>query len=569
VVTEPERHYDRAVTERRLLSWLEPASSVNGIHFAGPDDTWAFWSYESLARRSRRAAWGLIERGVRQDDVVLLVQRSGPDFVAALFGALLAGAVPSAAAPPLAFQDPRAFGDHLTSLLRSAGPTLIVTDGDLVQRIDALSAAAAGARAIGFDDVVRGVDEEVRPPGRPPAGVALLQFTSGSSGPARGVPVTFPALEANVGAIRRWLAMTEDDATASWMPVHHDLGLVGCVLTPIVNGSDLWLLQTGDFVRRPLRYLRCFGQGGATLTAMAAFGLEHVVRRVRPRDLDGMDFSGWRAAIVGAERLDAAVLERFHELLAPRGLRRTTLLPAYGLAEATLAVTGLPLDEGWRAIEVEPASLAVGRRARPAADGATVRLVGSGRPLAGTTVTVVDDDGRPLPDGHVGVVVVSGPSVAAGYAGEAGADSLTSFSARGLWTGDAGTLVDGQLFVVGRLGDSAKVRAETIFAEELEALVVGAGVPSHRVAVALGSHRGVSTAVAVLEQPRDDWPDLVRGLLRRRCETGEVVVVPVPSGGIARTSSGKPKRRRIWQAFVDGRLELVGAQRTEPNWRPV
>ena len=556
------------MTERRLLSWLETATTDRGIQFAGPDDAWSWWPYERLARLARRAAWGLAERGVRAGDAVVLVQRSGPDFVAALFGTMLAGAVPAVAAPPASFQDPDQYGDHFARILRTARPALVVTEADLAARLDRLGAGATGAPIAAFADVVAALDEDQRTPDRPRADLALLQFTSGSSGPARGVRVPFAALEANVGAIRRWLRMGEGDATASWLPVHHDLGLIGCLLTPIVDGGDLWLLRTGDFVRRPLRYLECFARRGATLTAMPAFGIEHVVRRVRPGDLEGLDLSGWRAAIVGAERLDAAMLDRFHELLAPHGLRRETLLPAYGLAEATLAVTGLPVHEGWRALDVDPASLAVGRRlapGHPGAPGESVRLVGCGRPLAGTAVTVVDDAGSPLPDGHVGVVVVAGPQVAAGYVGEAGAESLTAFSGEVLWTGDAGAIVDGQLYVAGRLGDSTKVRAGTLFAEELELLVAGRGVPSHRVAVALGSHRGVPTAVAVLERPRAGWTELVRDLLRRRCETGEVFVVPVEAGGIARTSSGKPRRRHIWQAFVDGRLAALTTD--DSNWR--
>jgi acyl-CoA synthetase (AMP-forming)/AMP-acid ligase II len=559
VVAGPVPTYDRPVTGRRLLAWLDAPSTDHGIHFAGLDNTWNAWSYEQLSQLTHRAACGLVERGVREGDVVVLVQRSGPDFVASLFGVMLAGAVPAVAAPPLAFQDATAYRDHFGGLLQAAGPALVVTDTDLVSRIQQLSSETARTPTLAFATLIRGVDEEEQAPSREPAEMALLQFTSGSSGPARGVRVPFVAVEANVSAIRRWLRMTEHDTTASWMPVHHDLGLVGCLLTPIVNGSDLWLMQTADFVRWPLRYLRCFGVHGARLTAMAPFGLEHILRRVRPADLEGMDLSQWRAAIIGAERLDAALLERFHAMLAPHGLRRTTLLPAYGLAEATLAVTGLPLDEGWRAIEVEPASLAVGRPAR-LAEADAMRLVGSGRPLEGTSVTIVDYDGQPLPAGHVGVIVVAGPSVAAGYLAEAGKDSLTAFSARGLLTGDAGLLVDGQLFVVGRLGDSTKIRAETLFAEELEALLVGSGLPSRRVAVVLGHHRGTPTAVAVLEQPREAWADLARGLLNRRCEGGQVVVVPVATGTIPRTSSGKPKRRRLWRAFVNGRLHAWSRQ---------
>src|SRR5205807_3940462 len=267
---------------------------------------------------------------------VAVVLPTGPEFVATFLGALLAGAAPVPIAPSAAFADPAAYRDHVAGSLRAAAPAVLVTAPEQLP-----SLRGTGCRTATFDALLRSGEAPARGPARRPGALGLLQFTSGSSGRPRGVRVPLAALEHNVRAIRDWLGMTAGDAAASWLPVHHDLGLVGCLLTPIASGGDLWLMRPADFVRSPRRYLRCFGSPGARLTAMPSFGLEHVARRIRPEDLAGLDLGEWRALIVGAERLQADVFERFCRVLAPAGFRPAALLPAYGLAEATLAVTGL------------------------------------------------------------------------------------------------------------------------------------------------------------------------------------------------------------------------------------
>ena len=538
------------MTNRPLLGWLDDPPADRGIRFAGAGESWDFWPYERLAGLVREVAAGLADAGVGRGDAVSFVQRSGPGFVGTLFGAMLAGAVPSPVAPPVVFQDAPGYRRHLAGLLAATRPAVVLADADLVAEIGAL---APGTRVLPAGEV-RGDPE--RAPGRP-AGLALLQFTSGSSGRARGVEVPYAALEANVAAIRRWLGMDGRRATASWLPLHHDMGLIGCLVTPVVDGSDVWLLTPEEFVQRPLRYLRCFAAPpagpGAELTAMPSFGLQYVARRVRPDALAGLDLSGWRAVIVGAERVAADALERFHALLGPCGLPRAALLPAYGLAEATLAVTGLPVPEVWSAVRVAPATLELGAAVR-VEEGAPP-LVGCGRPLAGVSVTVTGEDGDPLPDGHVGEITVRSPALMAGYRQPAETASLTALDGDVLRTGDAGFLRDGQLHVLGRLGDSMKVRARAVFAEDLEMALAELGLPPHRIAVALGVRGGTPTAVAVLERGRVEWVPQVRGVLRRAAEGATVVVVPGPAGTIPRTSSGKPKRRELWRAFLAGDLD--------------
>ena len=515
-----------------LLEWLRDPAPDRGIRFASSGEDWKFWSYQDLAQLSCRAASGLRAEGVRERDIVSVILRPGPNFVAALFGTLVAGATPSPAAPPAMFQDNVAYAERLMAYLAIARPSQIVTEADLVPKISALARALPATRVIAADDLIRA---DTSPQKRyPSAPLALLQFTSGSTRSPRAVQIPSDALESNLLAIRRWLRIGPDDSTASWLPVHHDMGLIGCLLTPVITQTDLWLLSPEQFVRRPARYLNCFGAHGATLTAMPGFGLDYIVRRVNPDALLGVDFSRWRAIIVGAERINPKTLEQFHGLCGQFGLQRSALLPAYGLAEASLAVTGLPIGAGWVCARGPQGDL----------------VVGCGPPLPGGSVEIRGEDGQPAEDGSCGEIVVSGSSIAEGYLGPSDAGSVTEFGDREVRTGDGGFLVANQLFVLGRLGDGVKVRGRMVFAEDLEAAVITAGVPAHRLVVLVGIACGTRTIAALLEQAASDWLATAEAILAQRAEGAHVIVMNVPRGTITRTSSGKPKRDQLWHSLV-------------------
>jgi acyl-CoA synthetase (AMP-forming)/AMP-acid ligase II len=553
------------MASRGLLAWLHDPVNDRGIHFARRGKDWDFWTYPRLASLACKAAWGLVETGVREGDVICLILRSGPEFVATFFGAMLAGAIPCPVAPEMAFQDPGGYAEHISTVFETARPSKAVTQRDLLSGIPPSAKETGGHQMLVFDELLSSIDTPPGFPVRRLADFAMMQFTSGSSAPGRGVKVPFEALEANVEAIRRWLHWTEDDSFASWLPLHHDMGLVGALICSVVGGSDLWLLEPEHFIRNPLRYLQCFGEFGATLTVTATFGLDYILRKIQTKALEGLDFSGWQGMVVGAERIDARSLDEFFKLLSPFGFRRRVLLPAYGMAEATLAITGLPLDEEWTGVAVESSSLSLGRKVVTygAGNGGHV-VVGCGRPLEGLAIAITDDENRPLPDLTVGEIVVRGTSVAAGYLQDSDASALTQFSDGVLRTGDAGFMSDGQLFVLGRLGDSMKVRGRVVFGEDLEVALAGIGVPRERLAVLLGLYRGSPTAVVVIEKFQNRWQAQVEAIVRYYAPDAAVVLVDGPKGSIGRTSSGKPKRRLLWSAFVAGNLpgRIVGPQAT-------
>ncbi|MFJ8828451.1 AMP-binding protein [Micromonospora aurantiaca] len=543
-----------------LTDWVHRPRPDAAVRFAGPGDGWDEWSYERLAEGARRVAAGLRSAGTADGDTVVIVEPTGPRFIQLYFGAMVAGAVPVPTAPPAFGQDLTGYARALAHLVGRAAPRMVVTSAALAGQLAGLVPPPVPVRV--DDDVIATADPGPWP-GWAPAELAMLQFTSGSTRAPRGVRVPVPALEANVAAIARWLRMRPEDPTASWLPMHHDMGLIGCLITPVVRQSDLWLLSPEQFVRSPLRYLRCFGVHGARLTAMPTFGLEHVARKVRPQDLEGMDFSAWRAVIVGAERVGTGAVERFVRLLAPYGLDPRAILPAYGLAEATLAVTGLPLDELWTSVPLDPRRVVLDGPVPlvPEAGGA---LVGSGRPLDGIRVAIVDRDGRELPEDHVGEIVVDGPCLTDGYHNEP-PDADTGRRDGPLVTGDAGFLHDGQLFVLGRIGDSVKVRGRTLLAEDVEAALESAGLPRHRQTVLLGMRGDRPTAVVVVEQADPLRLEAAQGLVGRVTEGADLVFVRTGVGTIPRTTSGKPKRRELWRIFLTGQLTTAAAHSEDPS----
>ncbi|GGV28705.1 hypothetical protein GCM10010293_28360 [Streptomyces griseoflavus] len=531
------------IGDRGLLDWLDDASAERGLYYAQRGDGWDFLSYRDLRDLVLSTAAALRARGVGDGDVVALVQRSGPGFVATFFGALAAGATPCTIAPPFAFQRADEYERHAAHLLGTVRPRITVCDEESQERVRKVAAATDLPEPVVFDELVAGAEPLDGP--LPLPETALVQFTSGSSGFSRGVRISADALRTNLTGMRGWLGCDPELPAISWLPVHHDMGLVGFLLNVVVTGFDGHMLQPDDFIRSPQRYLRRISEQRIAMTAMPNFGLSYILRRVRPADLDGLRFDSLRCVIIGAERVDPKVLDDVHALLGPHGLDRGALLPAYGSAEATLAVTGLAPGEGWSTREPDEGD---------AGSLAGTAVVGCGRPLEDRTVTIVSEEGDVLPDGQVGEIVVSGVSIADGYVGDAGTASGTSIGDR-LRTGDAGFLRDGQLFVIGRLGDGLKVNGKMVFAESLETLLHQRGIPERRVAVLLGVRDGAPTGVAVFAGVQDGWRRAAHEVLSEWLGDAELLAVEVPRGGIAVTSSGKPRRRVIWKALCGGTYE--------------
>ena len=322
-----------------------------------------------------------------------------------------------------------------------------------------------------------------------------------------------------------------------------------------------------------LRWLECLGNSGVTVTGAPTFAYSYVARRVSPERLRGLEFSGCRTAGVGAERVIPAALADFWELLADHGFRPEALSPGYGMAEATLVATGHPVGSlpwmvrvGWERMDVGmPVEI---RERRPITDArqcdSSGFVVSCGRPFAGLTIRVVGDDGSPVPDATLGEITIDGPSVAAGYHG-ADAVGSTRFEGGRVVTGDAGFMLDGELFVVGRMGDSLKLGGRHVWAESLEIQIAAALAVSPHRCVVVPRPGPVSEVVAILvEAPPPGWADRVVSLVRSEVGTSaEIVLYEAERRTILRTTSGKPRRREMWSRLAAGDIsaERVGVQR--------
>ncbi|MEU7530707.1 AMP-binding protein [Saccharothrix sp. NPDC042600] len=546
----------------RVLGWLDDPAGTRGVRFRQDDGSWRRTPYPELADLTLRAGAALADAGVRPGQVVPLVLPNGLDFVTHFFGLLAIGATPSVLPLPWTIRAGSGYADHLRAILDRLRPDHVVVGPAHREVFHRVMSEV--------DNVVRVVDpgyaEHARDAPRRRGDLAVLQFTSGSRGNPRGLRITTANLAANLRAMQEWMRL-EDHGAVSWLPTYHDMGLVGTMLAHTTLQLEHAVLRPEHFLRDPRGWLAEYGRAPYAAMVMPNFGFDLLLARVGPQDVAGLDFSGLRCVVSGAERVDPAVLSRFHRLLEPHGLRGDALMPAYGLAECTLAVTGrraagpprlvrtgVERDLGEKVDVRDSAELTT----EPVADP-RLWQVGCGRPLDGVEVGILDDDGVEQPEGVVGEILVRGPSVAAGYL-DAAPEDAARFTAAGFRTGDAGFLLDGELYVIGRLGDSVKVNGQNVFMEDVELELVARDLVSRRNAVVVaGVLRSTPTVLVVTERPlAADAVPATEAAVRALTGDGVTVrVLHVRSGSIPRTSSGKPRRRALWLAYLSGELAQV------------
>lgn len=550
-----------------LVDWLDSPDSIRGIRFAAEDGTWsAKTTYAELAADVHTAAARIADAAPAPGQRLLVCCGDPRHFVAAFWGTLVAGHTPTPLMPPTVIADPAAYVRRFAGIADVADPALVLSDATTTEALGpALEATGLAGRTLELD-----IDSEVAAaPARPPAELSLLQFTSGSTAAPRGTKVTHDNLERNVEMITRWLRWTAESPGISWLPLFHDMGLIGCMITPVIRQSDLWLMTPTTFVRSPETWLDPLGREGVTMTAAPNFGYAYARARLERRDLGGYDFSSWRIAMSGAERIDPRQVSRFIRWLAPHGFRPDAFVPAYGLAEATLAVSGKHAGAPARFLQLEAPTLRLGDRVATGAEAGIddAERIGRGEgwiascgaPVAGVEVAILDAEARPLPEGHLGEIVVRSPSVASGYLNDEAA-TAERFRDGGVHTRDAGFLAGGELFVVGRMADSVKVRGETVYMDDLEARLTArfAIKPGSYVVVGgprQGDREPVVAMVAELEP--GEWSEQCAELLSEAVGGSLTVEVYAgPRGSLMRTSSGKPRRQPMWSALVGGDLPV-------------
>lgn len=497
-------------------------------------------SFGALLHAAQRIAGGLAER-TRGGDRVLLAFPAGADFGAALFGCLIAGCI---AVPVPPARNARGAA-RLAAIARDCEASLLLTTPSVR---DAIGASAL--RVATLADLADAPARDVAP--CPPERIALLQYTSGSTGAPKGVVIPHRAIWHNQSVIRTCFDHAEGVTLVGWLPNFHDMGLIGNLLQPIYAGGLTVMMEPAAFVQKPLRWLHAISRYRAHTSGAPNFAYDLCARAAQDADLSGLDLSQWRVAFNGAEPVRARTMEAFAQTFAPYGFQRHAMLACYGLAESTLMVTGAPVDEAPHVV----------------ADTRGGDLVSCGDAVADAEVRVVDaSSGTVLDDGEVGEVLVRSASVCAGYWGDREQPFADCHGAPYLRTGDLGTLREGRLYIVGRLKDVLILNGRNVHPSDIEAAVehtlAGHGVLR---AAAVGVAGALSEEVLLLlELSRDalrraDADAVIAAARRVAAEAAEAPpagVALLKPGALLRTSSGKIRRGACRDRFLAGALAGV------------
>jgi len=554
---------------RTVVQALDEAaqSTGTGFRFIDESGTAKFFDYAAVARHADRFGGAFQELGLARGDRVALVLANNSDFVFAFLGALCAGLVPVPIYPPAGLRKLDSYLANTLHIVEKSGAKLLVADAR-VKRVMGEVRLRAGelGKVVGVERI-RESDVPIRRSDVALEDTCFLQFTSGSTARPKGVIVSHENLAANVKAFMEdGLQVTRHDSGVSWLPLYHDMGLIGFVLGPLYHQNTITFLSPLTFLKRPGRWLQTISMYGATVSFGPNFAYALCAKRLREVDLEGLDLSTWRVAGCGAEPINAATLASFVSRFASVGFDERALLPCYGMAEATLAVSFAPLGGGVRSETVDLDKLAEEGVAEPSSDAAnTLTIVNCGATFAEHDVAAFDPDDAEsetvLPDRRVGELRVRGPSVTRGYFAE---PELTERAFAGGWlrTGDLGYLVRREVFVCGRTKELVIIRGRNYFPQDLErhaALVKGVR-PGN--VVAFGIHREdgervVMAAETKLADPaeRCRLADRIRRSVQEA--TGVVLdeVVILDAGVLPKTSSGKLQRTQALELFERGRLE--------------
>jgi len=522
-------------------------------------------TYAQLLDRACRIATGLVQRGVQPRDRVALMLPTSADFVVSFFAILLARAIPVPLYPPFR-------ADQIEEHVGRQGAILQDAEIRLLIGFPQMRAAAHLLRlnAPALQHVVTLTDLQGHHPIEPRAAaatdLALIQYTSGSTGHPKGVMLSHENLLANIRAHLKALEIRSGDVCVTWLPLYHDMGLIGTLLGPIHHGFPNLLMGPQDFLLRPSRWLEAISRFRGTLSAAPNFAYELCARKIPDAELEGLDLSTWRVALNGAEAIRPETLERFCQRLAPYGVRPDLILPVYGLAEATLAVTFPPLGRLPRVDRVDRLILEEQGKAWPSHDPSreTACFVACGRPLDKMDVRVVDSAGNPVDDRWVGRLQFRGPSALVGYFGNARATAEVRHADGWVETGDRAYLAEGEVYLVGRDKNLILKGGRNLHAEDIEEVVAQLpGVRRGCVAVfGLPDSETGSEQLVVIAETRERDPNARRQLERDIQQqvvqavgvTADRVVLGGPQA-VPKTPSGKIRRPECRQRYLQGQLD--------------
>lgn len=520
-------------------------------------------TYRELYDQARGVALELQRRGL-QGERALLLYPSGLDFIVAFFGCLLAGVVAVPAYPPRKNRH----AERLSAIVNDARAAILLSTGDSLARIEGVTDSNSLLRIIPWlatDQLPADLQGAFEAPAIDSQTLAFLQYTSGSTGEPKGVKLTHGNLMANLTRIAQGFGTSAVDISVTWLPLYHDMGLIGGILQPIFAAIETTLLAPAQFLQRPLTWLEAISSTGATISGGPNFAYELCVDRISEEELDQLDLSRWEVAFNGAEPIRAATLQRFAQRFARCGFKAEAFYPCYGLAEGTLIVSG-----GRRATRYATRQIEL----HSSDSNSTTCLVGCGTSFPGDDIRVVDPDTQQeVPPGEVGEIWVAGPSISHGYwnhpdeTDKTFGGRLPGSPHRYLRTGDLGLIAEGEIFVTGRRKETIIVRGVNYYPFDVEQAVDEAcadlargGCASFAMVTEGGEELGIAIESARHHTPRaQEVADRVCRQLAESHGITPAALFVIGPHKLPRTSSGKLQRLACRQGLAKGVIPLVDA----------
>ncbi|ROO37760.1 non-ribosomal peptide synthetase [Salinisphaera orenii] len=525
-------------------------------------------SYGLLSRAALRLLAVLQARGAQPGDPLVLFVDDNLHFLQFFWAAIYGGLVPV----PIAAGASEAHLEKLARVWAHLDEPRVVAGARHMARLrayfEARGAADAGARLAdnAVSDEPSAVEREAVRATPGPDDTAFIQFSSGSTGDPKGVVLSHANVLANIRAISEGSRFGAREVAVSWMPLTHDMGLIGFHLTLVCNGFDHHLVATDLFARRPLLWLEKAAEKRATLLCSPNFGYRHTLRAIAARGRPDVDLSAVRLIYNGAEPIAAPLVREFLDTLAPTGLAAGTMFPVYGLAEASLAATFPPAGGGMRTRRVARGELGVGDAVRFDDSDQAIELVDLGRPVAGTQLRIADAEGQALADDVVGRVWIRGDNVTAGYHRNAAANEAALMGDGWLDTGDLGFTHDGNLLITGRAKEIIFVNGQNHYPQDLENVAqAAAGVELNKIAAAgvrpPGGDADELVLFVVFRGHLADFVPMAREIATViNHHTGLAVARVLPVAHMPKTTSGKLQRSLLARNYADGAFSDVAAE---------
>lgn len=548
-----------------LLHSAAEESPQRGIGFVRSDESIRFLDYQLLQKEAQKIAGSLQSRGLKKGSKAMIIMTGNEEIITTVWACFITGIVPTILQPPLSFSEFNQPAQKIINVFKTLDNPYVILSKNL--RVIFNTMAIPEDLIIQFDELIKENENFIRVEILE-TDLAFIQFSSGSTGNPKGIMLNHENIITNLSAIGNGLELKDDDITTNWMPLYHDMGFIGFHLTPVYACSSHYIIDPIDFVKRPAIWLDVMDAVKCNITGCPNFGQALLLRFLKNREKGYWNLSCLKAIINGAEPISTRIMTDFLSVLSENKVNKSAMLPAYGMAEATLAITFFDLWKDpvinsfnrTKLIKFGEVELELNNPHE------MVELVSVGRPLDNIEIKIEDDEGNIIPENQVGHIRIRGKSVTSGYINNPEA-TAEAFEDGWLKTGDKGFFYDGQLYITGRIKDIIFMHGQNLYAHDLENLASKhADIPYGKVIIGgsfdpkKGKDQVILFLVGSANQALCDLFLELKGFFRDTYGVHIDVFVPVRSNQVPKTSSGKIQRYKLLEDYRDGAFDEAMAE---------